>query len=178
MLNSLLSPLNTVIHSRLAIVVLHFSAATGARRPAVPHHWPNGVLASLLFSLEKKRKKHVIISSSEVRALGWMRRHYIQNMWRPLVRRVECDLAFVIEQQLHLWNEFGEGDHSEPLQFQHGVSCRSMRTLGHTQLCAQQKPSQILDVQGCRIHPTVLALHHQIVTCSVLWKQNKTKKQR
>jgi len=53
----LLSPLNTAIYFRLEKVVLHFFAATDAWRSAVPHHWRNGVLASLLFSLKKKKRR-------------------------------------------------------------------------------------------------------------------------
>jgi hypothetical protein len=53
-----------------------------------------------------------------------------------------------------------------------------MTTLGHTQLSAQQRSSQILDAQSRRIHPTVLTSHHEIITCSVLSKENKTKKER
>lgn len=34
-----------------------------------------------------------------------------------------------------------------------------------------QMPSNILDVEFCRIHSTILTSHHQIVTCLVLWKR-------
>ena len=77
LLNSLLSPLNTAIYFR-PVKVLHFPAATGARRSAVPRHCRNGVFAGLLFPL--KKTKHVVISLCEIGALGWMRQHYIQNM--------------------------------------------------------------------------------------------------
>jgi len=33
-------------------------------------------------------------------------------------------------------------------------------------------PSHTLDAEFCRIHPTILTSHHQIVTCLFLWKRS------
>jgi len=41
-------------------------------------------------------------------------------------------------------------------------------TLGHTEVGAPKRPSQILDGECCCIHSTVLTLHHQIIGHLVL----------
>lgn len=47
----------------------------------------------------------------------------------------------------------------------------SMTMLGCTQVCAPERPSQILNGQSCCIRPTVLTSHYQIITCLVLLKK-------
>jgi hypothetical protein len=46
--------------------------------------------------------------------------------------------------------------------------CSSIMTLGHTQVGAPKRPSQILDGECCCIPYTVLTLHHQIIGHLVL----------
>jgi len=46
--------------------------------------------------------------------------------------------------------------------------CSPIMTLGHTQVGASKRSSQILDGKCCCIHSTVLTLHHHIISHLVL----------
>jgi hypothetical protein len=96
--------------------------------------------------------------------------HDINKFRQQDVERCYCfeDLAYVKDSELQLlyWNtKKSEGSLFVAFIWQKCLQCYCMIMQGHSPVCAPQRPPAFFDGHCYHIHPTVLTMYHQIITC-------------